>query len=70
MAASGIAHAQRWAVFSSVLARVEVPGAPEGSTGLALSVDDKALTGIASITSQMMLEGWRLPGERRRRYLG
>jgi hypothetical protein len=70
MAASGIAHAQRWAVFSPVLARVEVPGAPEGSTGLALSVDEKALTGIASITSQMMLEGWRLPGERRRRYLG
>lgn len=71
MAASGIAHAQRWAVMnSSALERATVPGAPEGSTRLALSASGQALVGTAYVGSALTAEGWRLFDERRRSYLG
>jgi len=61
MAASGIAHAQRWAVMSSdVLQRRAVPGAPEGSIRLALSISEEALIGIARVGYAITMEGWRL----------
>lgn len=70
MAASGIAHAQRWAVmYSSALQRTRIPGAPDGSTRLALSASEQALIGIACIGSALTGEGWRLFDERRRSYL-
>jgi hypothetical protein len=70
MAASGIAHAQRWAVMnSSALQRTSVPGAPEGSTRLALSASDQALVGIAAVGAKLTIEGWRLLDQRRRSYL-
>jgi hypothetical protein len=70
MAASGIAHAQRWAVMnSSVLQRTRIPGAPEGNTRLALSTSEQALIGISCIGSAFTAEGWRLFDERRRNYL-
>ncbi len=67
MTASGIAHAQRWAVMnSSALQRTTVPGAPEGSTRQALSASAKALIGIAFAGSALTTEGWLLLDERRR----
>jgi hypothetical protein len=70
MAASGIAHAQRWAVMnSSALQRTRIPGAPEGSTRLALSASEQALIGISCVGSAFTTEGWRLLDERRQSYL-
>jgi hypothetical protein len=69
MLSSGIAHAKTWAVLSSVLDRVEVPGVPglaENQMGLMLSASDKAVTLIASVTTLMVIEGWRLLDERGR----
>jgi hypothetical protein len=63
MLSSGIAHAKTWAVLSSVLDRVEVPGVPgvaENQVGLMLSASDKAVTLIASVTTLIVIEGWRL----------
>jgi hypothetical protein len=68
MAASGIAHAERWAVMNSgVLKRTKIPGAPEGSVRQALSASDEALIGIAHVGSAFTIEGWRLLDERGRR---
>jgi len=65
MAASGIAHAQRWAVINSgALQRTRIPGAPEGSARLALSASEEALIGIASVGAAFTIEGWRLLDER------
>jgi hypothetical protein len=62
--ASGIAHAQRWAVMSSsVQQRTKVPGAPEGSTRLALSASERALIAIARVGCALTIEGWRLLDE-------
>jgi hypothetical protein len=70
MAASGIAHAQRWAVMnSSVLQRTRMPGAPDGSARLALSASEQALIVIAQVGSAFTIEGWRLLDERCRSYL-
>ncbi|MGH3246053.1 MAG: hypothetical protein ACRDOI_07560 [Trebonia sp.] len=70
MAASGIAHAQRWAVMSSrVLEQATIPGAPEGSTRLALPASEQALIGIAYVGAAFATEGWRLLDERSRSYL-
>jgi hypothetical protein len=69
MLSSGIAHAKTWAVLSSVLDRVEVPGVPglaANQVGLMLSASDKAVTLIASITTLMVIEGWRVLDERGR----
>jgi hypothetical protein len=68
MTASGIAHAERWAVMnSSALQRTKIPGAPEGSARLALSASEEALIGIAYVGSAFTIEGWRLLDERSRR---
>ena len=67
--ASGIAHAQRWAVMSAALQRTRVPGAPEGSTRLALSASEEALIGTAYVASAITMEGWRLLDENRRSHL-
>ena len=68
MAASGIAHAERWAVMnSSALQRTKIPGAPEGSARLALSASEEALIGIAYVGSAFTIESWRLLDERCRR---
>jgi hypothetical protein len=65
MAASGIAHAERWAVMNSdALQRTKIPGAPEGSARLALSASEEALIGIAYVGSAFTIEGWRLLDER------
>ena len=72
MVASGIAHTRPWAVLSSVLDRVVmpgVPGMPENQVGLMLSASDKAVTLIAIVTTLMVIEGGRLLDERGRRYL-
>jgi hypothetical protein len=70
MAASGIAHAQRWAVMnSSALERATIPGAPEGSTRLALSASEKALIVISYAGTRLTTEGWQLLDERRRSHL-
>lgn len=60
-AASGIAHAQRWAVMSAALQRTMVPGAPEGSTRLALSASEEALIGTAYVAVPRRTAG---PGRR------
>jgi hypothetical protein len=68
MAASGIAHAERWAVMNSgALQRTRLPGASEGSARLALSASEEALIGIAYVGSAFTIEGWRLLDERCRR---
>jgi hypothetical protein len=68
MAASGIAHAERWAVMNSgALHRTRLPGAPEGSARLALSASEEALIGIAHVGSAFTIEAWRLLDERCRR---
>jgi hypothetical protein len=70
MAASGIAHAQRWAVMSSdILQRTIISGAPEGSARLALSASERALVGIACAGSAFTTEGWRLLDQRYLDYL-
>jgi extradiol dioxygenase family protein len=70
MASSGIAHAQRWAVMSSsLLQQTRIPGAPAGSTRLALSASDKPLVVIAHVGAALTIEGWRLHDERCRNYL-
>ena len=69
MAASGIAHARPWAVLSPVLHRVEVPGAPEGSTGLQLSASEGMLTLTADAAALMTGEGWLLLDQRRQNHL-
>jgi hypothetical protein len=70
MAASGIAHAQRWAVMnSSVLQRDRIPGAPDGSVRLALSASEQALIVIAHVGTAFTIEGWQLLDERCRSYL-
>lgn len=71
MLASGIAHAKVWAVLSSVLDRGVVPRVPrlaDNQVGLMLSASDKAVTWIASVTTLMAVEGWRLLDERGRGY--
>jgi hypothetical protein len=68
MAASGSAHAERWAVMNSgALQRTRLPGASEGSARLALSESEEALIGIAYVGSAFTIEGWRLLDERCRR---
>lgn len=68
MAASGIAHAERWAVMNSgALQRTRIPGAPEGSARLALSASEEALIGIAYVGSAFTIEGWHLLDEHCRR---
>jgi hypothetical protein len=65
MAASGIAHAMLWAALSSILDRTDVPGASTPTaTAMRLSASDKALTAIASVTTSMILAGWRLYDQR------
>jgi hypothetical protein len=66
MTASGIAHVRLWAMLSFVLDRAEVPGAPEGTSGIRLSASDKALAVMAGVTALMVKEGWRLIDERSR----
>jgi len=70
MLSSGIAHAKTWAVLS-FLDRVEVPGMPglaENQMGLILSASGKAVSLITSVTTLMVIEGWRLLDERGRGY--
>jgi hypothetical protein len=69
MAASGIAHARLWAVLSPILHQVEVPGAPEGSTGLQLSASEGMLTLTADAAALMTGEGWRLLDQRRQNHI-
>jgi hypothetical protein len=60
MAASGIAHARLWVVLSSLLSRVEVPGAPVGQVGVELSASDQAVVLVSGVTARLVSEGWRL----------
>lgn len=64
MAASGIAHAQQWAILrSGTLRHAEVPGALDGNVNLALSASQEALSAVAAATAMMTAEGWRLLDE-------
>ncbi|HET9082018.1 MAG TPA: hypothetical protein VFO01_16095 [Trebonia sp.] len=59
--ASGIAHAKFWAMLSPILNRVELPGALDDSiVTVKLSASNTGLAMIASLTSLMIMEGYRL----------
>lgn len=65
MVASGIAHARLWAALSNVLDRTDVPGASTPvAAAMRLSASDKALAAVASVTTSMIAEGWRLYDQR------